>query len=119
MLLDITKSQLLVKLLKEIVANLVPLSAEDRELHECVGDIKQFFYRPNAIDPEQLISVLNSAKDIASSYVDYNKQLPSMLFHCITELEHLKDSKRLSAPLTTAQLILNIDKLAKLAQRPL
>jgi hypothetical protein len=121
-MLDIRKSPFLIQLLKSIVANMVALSSQDMALHQIVREIKHFLFRPDAVDPSQITSVLNRAKDIASSYpMEPTKKtslgLPQMFYHAMAELEHLTLSQNLSNP-KTAQTVSSIDRLTKHIKHP-
>jgi hypothetical protein len=111
MLLDLTKSSILMKLLHNMVIGLSGLSKHDMALHQRIGELKQYIHQPHQVNSDAITSTINRGKEIASSYNlgranhgtttpnDYITALPGIFFHTSTEVQHLIDSARLSQPM--------------------
>lgn len=125
--IDLTRSQFLIPLLKSMVTGLTQLSSSDSALNQKVYELHHFLSEPAQVDGEALMSLMDSAKDLASSYeIKRGKNtslvvgLPSIFYSARAELEHMIKSKKLSELPSigsgkVAQLEVDIERFYKLA----
>jgi hypothetical protein len=113
---DLTKSPMLLQLLNDIISHISRLSQQDNTLHRLIHTLQQYAHHPTAVNGDHLKLTLNSLKDVVSSYTDYDKNLPNMFWHAITEIDHLTMSQKLmNMPIKSSLsgLLLNIERLRK------
>ena len=117
--LDLTKSPMLLSLLQQIIRQVSGLSQHDQALHQLLRSITQYIQHPQSVDGAHLNMALESLKDVVSSYSGHDKSLPNLFWSVKTELDFLMQSQRLSSMKVphTAQLLLNIERLAKHGKR--
>jgi hypothetical protein len=114
MLIDLTKASLFSSLLKQVIGQLKNLSDEDMAMHKLIGTLQGYMQSPAPVDSSKLTTDIESAKEIASSYVEHDKELPSLFWHLLVEVQHITDSQRLSAmPIVPkhATLLIDIERL--------
>jgi len=123
MQIDLTKSPMLIQLLKNMVIGLTQLSNEDTVLRQRIAEIQQYLHSPKSVDSEQITSTIYRAKDIASYYDikphgnktpgNFVMSLPGIFYHASAELDHLIESKRLmEQPVHPKDLSPNIAQLS-------
>ncbi len=127
MQIDLTKSQLLMNLLKQIVIGLSNLSNEDLALHQRINELRTYLKTPRSVNGGQLALTLVRAQEIASSYDMKDDKsimdLPSLFFHARTEIDHQITSTKLMEQACNdispniAQLKLEVNRLAKHSSR--
>lgn len=124
--IDLTKSQFLFPLLQKMLLGLTQLSSSDTALNQQVYQLHHLLSNPREVDGEALLSVLEEAKNLASSYEDVNGRnnenelisaLPKIFFTAQTEAEHLVKSKQLmELPASkVAQIEMEIERFHRLA----
>jgi hypothetical protein len=119
--IDLTKSQFLFPLLKNMVVNLTKLSSSDVSLNQKMYELHHFLSSPKQVNGEELLTLVSNIKDLASSYEIENDRvlkniLPGMFFATKTELEHMIKSKKLmDEPNKLAKLEMDIERFYKLA----
>lgn len=123
--IDLTRSQFLMPLLQKMMTGLTQLSNSDSALNQKIYELHHFLAEPHQVDGNALLSIVDSAKDLASSY-EFKKEkipgnfvsaLPGIFFAARTELEHMIKSKQLmeEPKSTIARLEIDIERFYKLA----
>jgi hypothetical protein len=125
-IIDLTKSQFLFPLLQKMLLGLTQLSSSDSALNQQVYQLHHLLSNPREVDGEALLTVLEEAKNLASSYEEVNGRknenelvaaLPKIFYTAQTEAEHMVKSKKLMGLPTSkiAQIELEVERFYKLA----
>lgn len=125
--IDLTKSQFLLPLLQRMLVGLTQLSVSDAALNQKVYELHHFLSSPNEVPAEELLAILDSAKDLASSYETKKDRssgnlasaLPGIFFSAKAELEHMLKSKRLMELPISGKLANQIERFHSLATKRL
>jgi hypothetical protein len=103
--LDLTKSKMLLPLLKYITDGLSQLNTIDPALHKVMGRFRSYMLQPSQIMGEELIKTIDETKEIVSSYEIKAQEgkgettdLPNALYNARTEVENLMSTKKLEHP---------------------
>jgi hypothetical protein len=120
MQINVPKSQMITKLIKDIIVGLSHLSTQDMELQQKIKELGSFLSQ--SVDGNTLLNIASQALEIASAYPikkhkkdPYVINLPMMFQHLIEETKFQMQMDDL-ADQPVRKMALEVEKFRKLAR---